>query len=148
MPRLVGQIRQQFGLLERDIALRLKLREAHPQEAGDTDVDRIMGGNLPLLVRHARAFGLHRLVSTLSTHGVEEGEAGEAGGGRGGGETMSSMRLSVLAPATYHPMPRYLSPLGVEHAPLPTCYFDYYLPTNNYLRVLQVTTHSSGARLA
>ena len=114
MPRLVGQIRQQFGLLERDIALRLKLREAHPQEAGDTDVDRIMGGNLPLLVRHARAFGLHRLVSTLSTHGVEAGEAGEAGGGRGGGETMSSMRLSVLAPATYHPMYRYLSP----HAPL------------------------------
>ena len=25
------------------------------------------------------------------------GEAGEAGGGKGGGETMSSMRLSVLA---------------------------------------------------
>ena len=48
------------------------------------------------------------------------GEAGEAGGGKGGGETMSSMRLSVLAPAIYHPMSRYLSPLGVEHAPLPT----------------------------
>ena len=74
-----------------------------------------MGGNLPLLVRHARAFGLHRLVSSLSTHGVEVGEAGEAGGGKGGGETMSSMRLSVLAPAIYHPMSRYLSPLGVEY---------------------------------
>ena len=110
VPRLVGQIRQQFGLLERDIALRLKLREAHPQEAGDTDVDRIMGGNLPLLVRHARAFGLHRLVSTLSTHGVEAGEAGEAGGGRGGGETMSSMRLSVLAPAIYQPCPAIYHP--------------------------------------
>ena len=130
MPRLLGQIRQQFGLLERDIAVRLKLREAHPQEAGDTDVDRIMGGNLPLLVRHARAFGLHRLVSTLSTHGVEAGEAGEAGGGKGGGETMSSMRLSVLAPATYHPIPRYLSPLGVEHAPLPTVTLMYYLLTS------------------
>ena len=36
VPRLVGQIRQQFGLLERDIAVRLKLREAHPQEAVST----------------------------------------------------------------------------------------------------------------
>lgn len=95
VPYLVGQIRQQFGLLERDIAVRLKLRETNPQ--GDSDVDKIMGGNLRLLVRHARAFGLHRLVSSLSTHGVEVGEVGEEGGGKGGGETMSSMRLSVLA---------------------------------------------------
>ena len=123
VPRLVGQIRQQFGLLERDIALRLKLREAQPQEAAnDTDVDRIMGGNLPLLVRHARAFGLRRLVSSLSTHGVEVGAAGEEGGGKGGGETMSSMRLSVLVPRYLSPVSRYLSPLGVDCALLPTHY--------------------------
>ena len=127
VPRLVGQIRQQFGLLERDIALRLKLREAQSQEAAnDTDVDRIMGGNLPLLVRHARAFGLRRLVSSLSTHGVEVGAAGEEGGGKGGGETMSSMRLSVL-------VPRYLCNLSTYSI---SCYCQ------------QVTTYSPGARLA
>jgi HPt (histidine-containing phosphotransfer) domain-containing protein len=124
VPRLVGQIRQQFGLLERDIALRLKLREAQPQEAAsDTDVDRIMGGNLPLLVRHARAFGLRRLVSSLSTHGVEVAAAGEEGGGKGGGETMSSMRLSVLVPRYLSPVSRYLSPPGVDCALLPTHYW-------------------------
>ena len=132
VPRLVGQIRQQFGLLERDIALRLKLREAQPQEAAnDTDVDRIMGGNLPLLVRHARAFGLRRLVSSLSTHGVEVGAAGEEGGGKGGGETMSSMRLSVLVPRYLSPVSRYLSPLGVDCALIRTHYLllIHFLPT-------------------
>jgi len=141
VPRLVGQIRQQFGLLERDIALRLKLcriaahgcasQSATPAASCDTDVDRIMGGNLPLLVRHARAFGLRRLVSSLSTHGVEVGAAGEEGGGKGGGETMSSMRLSVLVPRYLSPVSRYLSPLGVDCALIRTHYLllIHFLPT-------------------